>query len=359
MWRSLLAVLLGLSMTDVATFAQSPPDAQRLSRPRDSHEARPPDQAGNASIDGETALSPDKLSEPLAEYFEQSGVVSFRLVHGRLELDPMIHRKGTQTQVGDRVRERIVVTANRSGPSLQYLYETRSQSLRLSVNDCVHVRMESTLSRNQERCVLTHADSGAVRMTLSVGELHTEYEAASLVHLWWRAPGTFRMHFGRLVTRLLRGRSIGSLAVATNQHMIRSLAVGNLTPQQGLPTRTDVLMTVEQLGADRYRDRTAAHRQLLTWGTVVVPMLRQIPTQDLGAEQRSRISDVLNDLRPRQNDTPASLAMVLMNDPIYWHSIAGNLSPEQFVLSSNHLERMGLPQIRGSGPFEAIAVNPR
>ena len=70
-WSLLLAVF-GLSITDVASFAQRPPDDQRLALTQSSYQD--------------------------AGFFASTGVVRFQLIQGRLCLDAPRHRKGSQNR---------------------------------------------------------------------------------------------------------------------------------------------------------------------------------------------------------------------------------------------------------------------
>ena len=116
-WYLQAAVVIGLSITDVASQAQGPPADQGLSTSRST-----PQDAG---------------------YFAKSGVVRFQLVHGRLCLDPPRHRKGSQSQDRDGVYESITVTAIRGIPSLHYVCQTDQNEITLSVEDAQDIRIES------------------------------------------------------------------------------------------------------------------------------------------------------------------------------------------------------------------------
>lgn len=104
-WSFLLAVI-GLSTTDVESFAQRRPADQRLSSTR----------AG--------------LCDP--DFFSNTGMVRFQLIQGRLCLNCPQHRKGTQSRDELGISESITVTSERGLPSLHYVLQTTEQHPRLT-----------------------------------------------------------------------------------------------------------------------------------------------------------------------------------------------------------------------------------
>ena len=117
---SLLIAVIGLSSTDVASFAQGRPDGQRPSATRST-----PEDAG---------------------FFTSKGVVRFQLIQGRLCLDSPRHRKGSQNRDDGRVYESITVTAERGIPSMHYVYQTPKHHLTLSVQKANAMRLENGTS---------------------------------------------------------------------------------------------------------------------------------------------------------------------------------------------------------------------
>ena len=132
-WKLPFAVLLGLSFSDVASFAQRPPDDEGLP---------------SASAENAPYLIED------AGYFDHDGVVRFQLIQGRLCLDAPRHRKGVQHQHSDGVFESITITAQRGIPSVHYIHRTERHEILLSVRDAMAVRIESTLIPAGETAVI-------------------------------------------------------------------------------------------------------------------------------------------------------------------------------------------------------------
>ena len=325
-WSLLLAVF-GLSITDVASFAQRPPGDQRLSATRSSSQD--------------------------AGFFARSGVVRFQFVQGRLCLDPPRHRKGSQNSDTDGVYESITVTADRGIPSVHYVCQTTEQHITLSVQHAKDVRIESWLPEEEERSILEQPSTGEVTWTTTRGDLVDKIDGATILHIRLQDRSTFGKHFGCLVERLLRGQTLEQLTDATQAAMLR------LATNAETPSVEEIESAVEQLRAPSRSARMIADRRLLSWGTPIVPMLRKSLKGDLDPEQRDRLKAILRRLRPYEDDTPATLAMLFINDEVYWNQIAVHLDATQIQVANNHLVQYGASPINlDQAPDERIAAKP-
>ncbi len=322
-WRLLLAVF-GLSITDVASLAQRPPDGQRLASTR--------------------STSQD------AGFFASKGVVRFQLIQGRLCLDAPRHRKGSQNRDEHGIYESITVTAERGIPSLHYVCQTPDHHLTLSVQKADSLRIESWFPNLSERSVLEQPAVGKITWSHSRGDLNEQHEGATLLHLRHADPTNFDLHFGLLVQRLLRGDSLQDLSDATQNEMFSRITAGSIPDAAGIQD------CVDRLGSKRRKTRIKAERQLLAWGTPVIPMVHRLSSHDLDGEQAERLRQILRRLRPRVDDTPATLATLLLNDQTYWSTIARQLNSDQLRLANQHLKRFGATPITLSAePEERIA----
>jgi hypothetical protein len=304
-WSCLIAVF-GITLTSVVSFAQGPPG----------------DQVSSASVED-------------AGFFETSGVARFQLIQGRLCLDAPRHRKGSQNRDHAGVYESVTVTAERGIPSLHYVFQSDQQHVTLSVQQAYVVRIESWFPATAERCVLEQPQYGEVSWTVSRGPLEHQHTGSTLLHIRHADHSTFDAHYGRLITRLLRGQSLQMLSDASQLLLFSKLGTSDL------PTAAEIEACVAELTSNRSGTRKRAERQLLMWGSPVIPTLQSFAADDLDAEQSQRIRCILNRLRPRVDDTPATLAKLLVNDRDYWGTIAGSLSADQVRLANRHLEQFG------------------
>jgi hypothetical protein len=224
--------------------------------------------------------------------------------------------------------------------------------LTLSVQKANSLRIESWFPKLSERSVLEQPELGNITWVQIRGDLEEQHEGATLLHIRQFDSHSFDAHYGLLVERLLRGQSLRSLCDATQMVML------NRTVNETVPDRASIRECVDQLRSKRRSSRIAAERQLLSWGTPIIPTLHRLRPDDLDAEQSNRVRGILRRLQPRVDDTPATLAKLLVNDPTYWSTIACRLSHAQLRIANQHLERFGVASIAASnGPEKRIATS--
>ena len=329
-WCLPVAVLLGLSTTDAVSLAQGQGDAQR------------PAPRG-------TSLSPDATFS--AGYFTTTGIARFQLIQGRLELDPPRHRKGSQSRKQDGVYESVSVTATRGIPSVNYVFQNDRQHLALNVQDATSVRIESCLPETSERAILDQPVGKSINWTLKRGDLSQEFRGPTLLHIRLADPVSFDAHFGSLVAHLLRGYSLAQITSDTNRALCNRVQAKKDT----IP-HSDIRDCVDRLRSSRASVRRKAERQLLQWGTPIIPIVRGMNPRDLDIQQRSRLASVLNQLRRNDNDTAASLAMMLQNDRSYLTKIVDVMSASDLAAVNRYLSVVGTVPLKISAdPITRIA----
>jgi hypothetical protein len=248
------------------------------------------------------------------------------------------------------------VTAQRGIPSVHYVCQTAHQHLTLSVANATDLRVESFLPLTGERALLQQPNVGEIVWSTSRGTLKNAFQGDTLLHIHRADPVGFSLHCGALSKRLLRGKSLGDIEKATKQAMLQQIDDGDFESMN----RADVLECVERLGAKKRSVRVSASKQILRWGTPVLPVLRSIDANTLTCEQRNRLTKTMNQLRRVDNDTPSSLATMLRNDQDHWQSIASELSDDQIQLANRHLNDAGLRELlMPTGPIERIAGSER
>ena len=328
-WRGMIVLLLGLSQAMGASAT------------------------GEAS--GDECLDPNGPAPLADECFATAGAARFRLAGGRLSLDPVVHRKGSESRDGAGAFESLRVTADRGIPSLHYVRHTDRQQLVLSVRDAREVRLESWLPGSGQRSLLEQPARGDLRWTLRDGGGDDErvITGATLLHVRAEDPERFDHHYDATIRRLLRGTSLRTIEQTARAAMLRHL------PTFESPDRDAVVRAVRELAAPERARRIAAERQILRWGTPAVPLLESIDHSRLGPEQQARLRSIRGRLGRDRDDTPASLAMRLINDRDYWNVIADRLAPDEFDSANRHLATVGLPRLPAElGNRERIAAAP-
>ena len=334
-WCLPFAVLLGLSFSDAGSQARGQGGAQRPAA-------------------GRQGSGLDELSD--AGFFATTGVVRFQLVSGRLQLDAPRHRKGSQSRDQDGVFESITVTALRGIPSLHYVCQTQDQHITLSVQRAVHVRIESFLPKTGERAILDQPAGGEIRWAVQRGELKDDASGTTLLHIRSQDAAGFDLHCGELVRRLLRRRSLCAICKSTNREIINRLSTQSVAPIQS----TAVQRCVEGLSSRKLSVRRASEKQLLRWGTPIIPIVNSMNRDDLDAEQSGRLRLILKRLERIEDDTAASLATMLATDQSYWQCISTKLSTEQVAQANGYLNQIGLRPLEiPSDPVTRIADRSR
>ena len=201
------------------------------------------------------------------------------------------------------------------------------------------MRIESWFPQTGERAILDQPAVGELTWQHTREDLTDEYRGLNLLHLRHANPEAFDLHFGWLIQRLLRGESLQTISESTERIMLSELPLDSPINEE------EVRRCVEQLRAGRRATRIDAERQLLAWGTPIVPTLRTMVGGDLDAEQRERVGRIIKRLRPMIPDTPATLAKLLINDRDYWTRIAGGLTDRQLQLANRHLTQFGTQPI--------------
>jgi hypothetical protein len=237
------------------------------------------------------------------------------------------------------VYESITVTAERGIPSMHYVFQTPEHHLTLSVQNAETVRIESWFPQSSQRCVLDQPALGAITWLSQRGDLQEQYHGPTLLHLRHSDPASFDQHFGSLAERVLRGKSLEALSEATQARLLGGIA------DSAAPDARSIHECIDQLRSNNRASRIKAERQLLAWGAPIIPTIQRLPRGELDNEQLERLSSVLRRLRPREDDTPASLAALLVCDPSYWSAIAAGLSQGQLQLANDHLRRFGAAPI--------------
>lgn len=321
----LIALATWVAMPTVSTRADEPTADQRLAARR-----------------GSPAVSPPTDQPPPAGVFSEGGLARFRLRLGRLQVDPMRYRKGSETFCGTDFRETLSV-ANASGvPSVYYRFEDDFQRIQLTAEHGKSLRIESTLNATGEQAVLVQHEDGRVswatrRNPHAASPADVRAGGPTLLHVIGMDEAGFRLHLDSLTSRMLRGRSLIAIARQTEAYM--------LGRPDRLPaiSRDRVLRLVDQLGSRTSASRRSAMKQLAEMGTAVTPHLTAaLGRPDLDAEQIARIEQLLSRPARCDEDTPASLACLLSADRAHWQMMARRMNRSEWLAANDHVRRCGL-----------------
>ena len=319
-WRLMMSVLLGVTLTSGKEI--KPCWAQQQYRVAEEHPR-------DADLPIPDALIPS------------SQVAKFRLILGRLSLDPPAHIKCERTaELACGGSERVEVTACRGIPSLHYQFSSQTRNLTVNVTAAEHVRIKSVVDNTDvnEILKLDQPAQGLLELTLiskdrATGETnHNRFKIASLVHLRVSYPQLYQDHIAPTLARLLQYKPATCEAIDLVAALTDTSVAG-----QTLHARVDEL--VEELrSADRER-RNGAEQELCSIGLPALCLIDQTLRNrtDLETEQLLRLRRVRGIISPKGSDNRRQLARWLASDIAYWNLVASELSGAQLQAVDQHV----------------------
>ncbi|XZE52143.1 hypothetical protein SH139x_003825 [Planctomycetaceae bacterium SH139] len=286
-----------------------------------------------AAADAAPQQAAGQAAELPPSLLQESRAAKFRMILGRLSLEPPKHIKCSRTQesADGLVKESLRVTACRGIPSLHYHWATPTQAVSVDVHLATHVKLRSTIAIDDTplTLVVDQPPAGEVLFRLESlddrGEIRIDeqFSSPSLVHFRARYPREYERHLAPLLTQLLIDPQVECRADDL-------LKIAGQQPGQaeGLEAaRIDQL--IDQLRAPRRDKRAAAAQQLRAIGLPALAIIEQLDLSRFEPEQRGRLEQLQEQLRPHREDTPAGLARWLATDVRYWNLVAHQLSPLQ------------------------------
>ncbi|WP_372895750.1 hypothetical protein [Stieleria sp.] len=274
--------------------------------------------------------------------FSESGLARFRLRSGRLEVDPMRYRKGSQQHQTDRFRESITVSSSSGVPSVYYSYADDYQRVQLVAEHGKSLRMESTLVATGEQAVLEQQEPGVIqwhvrRDPAAESDLDRHVSGPTLLHIVGQDEAGFQIHFDILISRMLLGRSVIELTRRTEAFLQDNATTLTVVSSD------DVDRFIDQLGSAKHSQRRGAAVELAGLGTSAIPYLTTALTRtDLDVEQRARIHMLISRCPRTDEDTPSSLACLLSTDRDHWQIMAKKMNQTQWIAANAHIRRCGL-----------------
>lgn len=106
------------------------------------------------------------------------------------------------------------------------------------------------------------------------------------------------------------------------------------------PDRARWAELVSGLGSQRFSQRLAAEQQLAACGATLLPYLRNLPRQELDAQQRWHVDHLLKRLSADVDDTPDRVASWLIDDPQVWLGLLARAEGSGRQLARGQLSRV-------------------
>lgn len=272
----------------------------------------------------------------------QQDKVRFHLLMGRLRVDPVRYRKGRQQSQarraadGNRIDESLAVDAHRGYPQVHYCRRSRGRRISLDIDHRGGLSIRAGDESETTRMVITQPPQGPLVVRIDDRDASEQSHYATWIHFYVARPGDYDHYVGALIDDLLYPLRLTELAESAHAESLAQIgsrhACSDETAEARGTTQPDRLDDaslaewVEQLGANRLADRSAAHRVLLRQGISVLPRLQRLDVAELDAEQRARLQTLRAMLVPRGEDSPSRVAALIRDDHRYWVAAAKRLS---------------------------------
>ena len=322
----LIALAIFLAMPTVSTPADEPTADQRLKADR------PPPSCSKIR---------QRRGKP-SGVFSEDGLVRFRLLSGRIDVDPMRYRKGSQEHAEDDFREQITVASSSGIPTVYYSFQDDFQRVQLNAEHGKSLRIESTILATGERALLQQQGRDDIQWTIRRNpERETELDQAvcgpTLLHIIGQDEAGFEVHLESLTSRMLLGRSVIDMTNRTASFLNHNSATLSVVSSD------EINAWIDQLRSPKSSQRRAAATALSRYGTCVIPYLSAaLQRDDLDVEQLARIRSLVSRQPRTDEDTPSSLACLLSTDREHWQILARKMNQTQWIAANDHVRRCGL-----------------
>ena len=311
--------------------------------------------------------APDSLPRP--SLLRQNQAAHFHLILGRLQLDPVRYRKGSQslvhvtvpanaadprTQRSEPVTETLHVDCNRGIPSMQYLMTSPSARVSIDADGRGPWRIESkrTNVAGTVRVIVQQTPGSPIVLKCISDAPELSIQAATWLHLREADRAIFVEHLEPIVDELLWPYQFNELASSAHAHSLG---------QPDSPSLNDELMKswLDELRSPSRADRTSAERKLRAVGIALLPSLAKLDWSSLDAEQQRRLREIQSSLTPLAEDDSIRLANLIHNDSDYWRLANNRLDGREQQIIAMRFGRPGSEQHRSGLSSDPPGQTPR
>jgi hypothetical protein len=341
-----------------------------------------PDLAQGDPPDRSLSPKPSSTKPPLPDYspagylpspslLRQSTSASFHLVLGRLQLDPVRYRKGSQSlrhlaasngtttnATTADISETMTVNSVRGIPSMNYAMTGPLARVTIDAEGQGKWRLETrrVLPQGVRRVLVEQTPGQPLRMAFVTSKpgapaTPSVVAAATWLHLREAERELFDEDLEPILRELLAPYRFQELADAAQRAAIsqtESMVVQDET----------IDGWIEDLRSPFRSVRMEAERKLVAIGIPLLPRLAMLDVSKLDAEQTSRLNQIRDRLTPLIEDDAARLAILIRDDMEYWRLAARRLDDRQMQLVETRLARMRTSDKEGSTGATRVASLP-
>lgn len=351
--------------------------------------AAPPDLLGAASSRPTLPNSdpptsdpplPDSLlnSFPSPSLLRQGSAANFQLILGRLQLDPVRYRKGSQSldhavadptatassgPAGQIFTETLHVNGVRGIPTLHYSITSENMRIMVDADGLGPWRIESQrtcprgtgLNATSEttRVIVEQLPNRPLVMKLQSDAPERVIHAATWLHLRESDRVTFERYLEPIIDEMLWPYRLSELAEAAHSQSLRYTR--HPRGQESVFEDSQIAAWIDDLRSPVRTDRVDADRNLRSVGISLLPRLASLDLSRLDAEQRQRLAEIRKTLTPAAEDDAARLAKLIRDDRSYWKLAAARLGDRDRQIVDARFKRIS-GDLPDSSPDRSMRV---
>ncbi|MGV3485117.1 MAG: hypothetical protein ACO1RT_11930 [Planctomycetaceae bacterium] len=311
--------------------------------PGDPHRhARPP------------AHHPETIPRP--SLLHQNSAARFSLVLGRLQLDPVRYRKGSQTLLRSAatsassaaqdtsglpldeptITESLQVNSVRGNPTIHYSLIDRASRISIDADTRGTWRIETQTtgpSRASTRVTVQQQPGEPLLLQHFTDQPVRTIRAATWLHLREADRLLFAEFLEPVLDELLAPYDFAELADAAQRQSVDSAGESAISD-------ATLAAWIEDLGSPSRATRMTADRNLRGVGISLLPRLAGVDASRLDAEQRHRLAKIRASLTPLAEDNAATLATLIRDDAHYWQLASNRLGASDLFLVQSRLRNL-------------------
>ncbi len=303
---------------------------------------------------------------PRPSLLRQNPAAHFHLSLGRLQLDSVRYRKGSQSLLHDGESsatasqptpptESLNVNSVRGNPNLHYSFISSRVRITIDADAKGPWRIESHPlgSTSSLRFIVEQSPGQPIVMTSFTSDGESKVQTATWLHLREADRATFTQYLEPIVDELLWPYRFDELADEAQALCLQDTIADPLGD-------STLKAWIDELRSPNRTTRLNADRNLRNVGISLLPRLSRIDPLTLDAEQRWRLIEIQTKLQPMCEDDASRLANLIRDDLNYWQLAAGRLSETELKIVDSRLKQMGgglpalgdndSPRVAGSVP---------
>lgn len=285
---------------------------------------------------------------PLSDLLQ--GNASFRMVLGRVALDPKRYRVGQfRFKKSDKpednpvdVLRTLTISLERGQPNLVLYRSTPTDRWMIEARGNGRCKIQYTHTQAVYGLTWDQPASGLIKIELEQSGKKKHYTTMSLWHFRFEEPTIATQHIFPMLLKLEPNWNLELIAKETEERMEEVLQI------QPQVTERQVQELMQEFSSNNASTRDRAHRELRTKGLAILTPLMMLDVNQLEMEQRLRVERLIQAMKPTTDDTPNRLAAWLAGDYGVCQRVAAKLEGDA--------KKQGLAYLKGLSGIESSSI---